>query len=262
MNRKWGLLKLCSQILDDIDGWEVNERDRSFTRRREAWKLKNIKFLSLKEGRRKIDKEPKTENVWQFWKKKSEADKTFRKSTSVKICEEKITRREELLKRLLEDKKAARTVKKKNRLREECVRIMSRMIEDWDSRKSQEDEEAYRRLEEEELKQYAVSGKQVADNRDKQWRVVMHSSNMAEHATKFEMKKYKNDRVQTVTSLEPEMTRNVKMTQPKMTTLTSNDQTEPYGSAILTSSDNDIVDKIRLVQHSELPLANLPGLQK
>ena len=66
-----------------------------------------MKFLSLKEGRRKVYQEPKTENVWQFWKKKCEDDKTSRKSKSVKICEEKIARREEQLKRLLEDRKTA-----------------------------------------------------------------------------------------------------------------------------------------------------------
>ena len=46
VNRKWGILKFCSDFLDDSEGWETNERDRIFTRRREAWKIRNMRFLN------------------------------------------------------------------------------------------------------------------------------------------------------------------------------------------------------------------------
>ena len=46
VNRKWGILKFCSDFLDDSEGWETNERDRIFTWRREAWKIRNMRFLN------------------------------------------------------------------------------------------------------------------------------------------------------------------------------------------------------------------------
>ena len=84
VTRKWGILKFCSDFLDDSVGWETNERDRIFTRRREAWKIRNMRFLNLKEGKKTSENQPQKDSVWQFWKKKSEDDNSSSKNSSTK----------------------------------------------------------------------------------------------------------------------------------------------------------------------------------
>ena len=80
--------------------------------------------------------------------------------------------------------------------------MMTRLVEDWDRQKCQEEEEVYRRLEDSELQQCAASVKQVADDKDNQGQVIMYSSNMTEHATKFKKKMFVDEPVQTETKLK------------------------------------------------------------
>jgi hypothetical protein len=245
-------------------GWETNERERTFTRRREAWKIRNMRFLNLKEGKKTSENQPQKNSVWQFWKKKSEDDKSSSKNSSTKTSENIIIEREALIKKLEEDKKKARTAKKKTQLREDCVKIMTRLIEDWDLQKPQEEDEAYRKLAESEVQQWTVSGEQVADERDNQGKVVIGSSRVAEHATKFEMKKLEDEPAKTetkwtrprkVAALKQKMTVQMKLTQPKMTTPASIDQTEPDGSTTMTRIGRLTADKIDQVQHLNLSSA-------
>ena len=270
VTRKWGILKFCSNFLDDGVGWETNERDRIFTRRREAWKIRNMRFLNLKEGKKTSENQPQKESVWQFWKKKSEDDNSSSKNSSTKTSENIIIEREALIKKLEEDKKKARTAKKKTKLREDCVKIMTRLIEDWDLQKPQEEDEAYRKLAESEVQQWTVSVEKVADERDNQGQVVMDSSRVAEHATKFEMKKLEDEPAKTETKLtrprkvavlKQKMTVQMKLTQPKMTTPASIDQTEPDGPTTMTRIGTPTADKIDQVQTLNLSSAMTLGKQ-
>jgi hypothetical protein len=268
VTKKWGILKFCSDFLDDSVGWETNERERIFTRRREAWKIRNMRFLNLKEGKKNSENQPQKDSVWQFWKRKSEDDNS--KNSSIKTSEKIIIEREALIKKLEEDKKKARTAKKKTKLREDCVHIMRRLIEDWDLQKPQEEDEAYRKLADSEVQQWTVSVKQVADERDNQGQVVMDSSRVAELATKFEMKKLEDEPAKTETKLtrprkvavlKQKMTVQMKLTQPKMTTPASIDQTEPDGSTAMTKIGILTTDKIHQVQPLNLPSAMTLGKQ-
>ena len=97
------------------------------------------------------------------------------------------------------------------------------MIEDWDLQKPQEEDEAYRKLAESEVQQWTVS---VADERDNQGKVVMDSSRVAEHATKFEMKKLEDEPAKTELTRPRKVAflkQKMKLTHPKMTTQASID---------------------------------------
>jgi hypothetical protein len=68
------------KVLDDNVGWETNERERLFSQRRQEWKLKNMKFLNLREGRKLMGKQPQSGSVWQFWRKRNEEERTSSRS--------------------------------------------------------------------------------------------------------------------------------------------------------------------------------------
>ena len=72
--------------------------------------------------------------------------------------------REDLLRRLEDEKKKATTSKKRNKLQEDCMRMMTRLIEDWGSEKCQEEEETFNGLEEAELQLCAASVMQMTDD--------------------------------------------------------------------------------------------------
>ena len=91
-----------------------------------------------------MGKQPQQDSAWQFWKKRNEKEKIPSKSV---MCSEKRTKeREDLLRRLEDEKKKAKTTKKRKKLQEDCVRMMTRLIEDWGSEKCQEEEETFNRL--------------------------------------------------------------------------------------------------------------------
>ena len=111
---------------------------------------------------------------------------------------------------------------------------------------------------------------QVADERDNQGQVVMDSSRVAEHATKFEMKKLEDEPAKTETKLtrprkvavlKQKMTVQMKLTQPKMTTPASIDQTEPDGPTTMTRIGRPTADKIDQVQTLNLSSAMTLGKQ-
>ena len=53
-------------------------------------------------------------------------------------------KREELLSRLEDEKKKSKTIKKRKKLQEDCVRMMTRLVEDWDRERCQEEEETFK----------------------------------------------------------------------------------------------------------------------
>ena len=107
---------------------------------------------------------------------------------------------------------------------------------------------------------------QMTNEKDIQGQMIMKSSRMPEHATKFKMKKLEEDHFKTeteltrpsrLTLLAPEMTK--KMTKPETTTPASNYQTESDGSTALTRHAKEIADKIEAEQHSTLSSALILG---
>ena len=187
-------------------------------------------------------------------------------------CEKRIKEREELLSRLEDEKKKSKTIKKRKKLQEDCVKMMTRLVEDWGREKCQEEEETFKKLEAAEL-QLCAASELMTDVKDIQGQVVMNSSRMQEQATKFKMKKsleednfnfkfnfnFKKEteltRPSRPTLLAPEMT--MKMTKPETTTTApaSNYQTESDGSITLTRSVKEIAEKIEAEQHSTLSSA-------
>ena len=126
-------------------GWETCKRERMFSEKRKGWKIRNVKFLNLKEGGKQLP----PENVWMFWKTKtSERIPNETEASSGRIAKQ----REQMLQNLEDDKKKAKTVNKKKRLQEECARMMTRLVVDWESEKHQEEEAAFKRIEEAEKK--------------------------------------------------------------------------------------------------------------
>ena len=75
---------VCSEVLDDNVGWKTSARERMFSQRMENWKLKNMKFLNLREGRKLMEKQPQQDSAWQFWKKRNEEE-----NISCKLMKEK-----------------------------------------------------------------------------------------------------------------------------------------------------------------------------
>ena len=96
-----------------------------------------------------MGKQPQQDSAWQFWKKRNEEEMIS--SKSVMSCKKRTKEREELLRRLEDEKKKSKTGKKIKKLQEDCVRMMTRLVEDWGSEKCQEEEETFKRLEEAKL---------------------------------------------------------------------------------------------------------------
>ena len=85
------------------------------------------------------------ENIWMFWKTKN--DEKIPNETEA-VSERTANLREQMLQNLEDDKKKAKTVKNRKKLQEECARMMTRLVVDWESEKHQEEEAAFKRLEE------------------------------------------------------------------------------------------------------------------
>ena len=229
-----------------------------------------MRFLNLKEGKRFAKIKPQKESVWDFWKTLAGDDKPTNKNSNLKTSEDNITEKEALLDKLIEDRKKARTEKKKTNLREDCRKIMSRLIEDWDLQKQEEEDKTYKNLLRLEVQQWNEIVGQLADERDNQGQVVMKATGVTEHDTKFEQKKLEDENLQQEQNLTMSSEVEVpdieqKMTQPepetKMSSLfpTCIDQTKPDGTKTMTRISNKAIDDQE--QASNLSSATIFGKQ-
>ena len=121
---------------------------------------------------------------------------SVKKCRIITINEEKIKENEKLLDKIIEDRKKARTEKKKTMLREVCRKMMSRLIDDWDLQKKEEEARTYKNLQEQKLQQWNGNEGQVRDEWDNQGQVVMLGTTVTEHVTNFEQKMLEDENVQ------------------------------------------------------------------
>ena len=77
----------------------------------------------------------------------------------------------------------AKTIKKRKKLQEACSRMMTRLVVDWEQEKHQEEEAAFKRLEEagKKKKKFCAKDVRTAED-DSQRQVTMGSSSMPEIA--------------------------------------------------------------------------------
>ena len=84
-----------------------------------------------------------------FWETKTRG----KISNENEIQSEKVAKeREQMLMNIENDRKKAKTVNKKKKLQEDCFKMMTRLVEDWERKKHQEEEEVFKKLKETEKK--------------------------------------------------------------------------------------------------------------
>ena len=107
----------------------------------------------MKEGKKVVGKQLPPDSVWMFWENKTRG----RVPNDNLKCNERLSKeREQMLKNLEDDGKKAKTVQKK-KLQEECARMMTRLVVDWEMEKHQEEEAVFKKLEETEKKDLCSS---------------------------------------------------------------------------------------------------------
>ena len=96
-----------------------------------------------------MGKQLPSDSVRMFWENKTRG----RIPNDSEICSEQVAKeREQMLKNIEDDRKKVKTVKKKKKLQEDCVKMMTRLVEDWEREKHQEEEEVFKKLKETEKK--------------------------------------------------------------------------------------------------------------
>ena len=163
---------------------------------------------------------------------------------------------------LEDDRKKAKTIKKRKKLQESCTKMMTRLIADWDQERHQEEEATFKRLEEarkkKKIKFCAADVRTAVD--DSQRQVTMGSSSMPESATMI--KKVKIVEVDNIVMKQTKSSRQtpakIKMME-KMTTKPSKYWTEAECSTTSTRRVKDIAAMIDTKQPTHLPSAKLFG---
>ena len=156
----------------------------------------------------------------------------------------------------------AKTVKRKKKLQEDCVKIMIKLVEDWESEKFKEEEELFKRLEDEEKKKkicVAVLVKMTPAD-DSQVQMTTCSSSRPETATKDKMTDYKVTSFKKMTPPCRQTPTEFKLMQ-KMTAPPRTHQTEADCSTAKTRRVKDIAARYNTGQPNHLPSAKLAGQQ-
>ena len=126
------------------------------------------------------------DSVWMFWENKTRG----RLLNDSEMRSEKVAKeREEMLKYIENDRKKEKTAKKKKKLKEDCFKMMTRLVEDWERKKHQEEEEVFKKLKETEKKICAAVVMEMTPSDDSQVQLTMCSSSRPETATMDKMTK-------------------------------------------------------------------------
>jgi hypothetical protein len=159
--KKWEILKACKNIIDDQDevlkGMSVKEKmkedvtwnNEDFKTYNE-WKMRNVRFMSLKETSLK-------ENRTGLFEAFCERKGLTRKKGSWETMVEKESAMKELeLKEILSKKKMAKSNRKKLELYMECRKKLPLMIENWKETPDLEEERIFKKLKETAVKERIV----------------------------------------------------------------------------------------------------------
>ena len=160
------------------------------------------------------------------------------------------------------DRKKAKTVKRKKKLQEDCVKMITTPGEDWESDKFKEEEEEFKRLEDAEKKKKICAAVMVkmtpAD--DSQVQLTTCSSSRPETATEDKMTDYNVTSFKKMTPPCRQTPTEFKLMQ-KMTAPPRTHQTEADCSTAKTRRVKDIAARFNTGQPNHLPSAKLSGQQ-
>ena len=102
----------------------------------------------MKEGKKVVGKQLPPDSVRMFWENKTRG----KISNENEIQSEKVAKeREKISMNIENERKKAKTVKRKKKLQEDCVKMMTKHVEDWESEKFKEEEVGRCRGEEKDL---------------------------------------------------------------------------------------------------------------
>ena len=206
-----------------------------------------------------VGKQLPPDSVWRFWENKTRMrilkDSEMR---SDKVAKE----REQMLKNLEDDGKKAKTVKRKKKLQEDCVKMMTKLVEDWESDKIKEEEEVFKRLEDAEKKKKICAAVVVkmTPTDDSQVQLTTCSSSRPETATEDRMTDYNVTSFKKMTPPCRQTPTEFKLMQ-KMTAPPRTHQTEADCSSAKTRRVKDIAARFNTGQPNHLPSAKLSGQQ-
>ena len=163
-NKKWELIKVCLDVIEE-NGSMVNDltiKDKQ--RMNIAWniedaknvksfKMKNIRFLSLKSGKAKIGMK---ENVLEmFYEQKGWNEK---KEDWRKNFEKEIDLKDIKLKELILKKKLAKSKKRKFEIFKECKGMLYTLVKNWEETPRMEEERMFAKLKESVQNERCVCG--------------------------------------------------------------------------------------------------------
>jgi hypothetical protein len=150
--KNWELLKICREVIDEntpmVNSMSEKEKmkeslewEEKRRKEYENWKLRNFKTLNLKESRLKASiKSGPFEN---FCKKKGlERKKEIWETRSEKEIEEK----EEVVKDLKQERKGAKSKKRKLHLYKKCRRLIEENVLDWKRVRENEEETLFQEM--------------------------------------------------------------------------------------------------------------------
>ena len=147
VGRRWSLLKVCGSVVDEISEivdelplkdklkeklWWKGEERKKFT----EWKNRNIKFLNLKESERKEVAKVKGP-LGDYFKPKYLDRKKFEVE---EMLEKENSKLEEDLKEIIEERKAAKSKKRKLVIFRKCKRKLEELILNWNETKDMEED--------------------------------------------------------------------------------------------------------------------------
>ena len=152
--KKWELMRICRDVIDENEEmimnmnvkemlkenvrWK-NEDERNFR----EWKLRNVRHLSLKETKFKDKENVKVGPFEKFCTKKG---LTRERNLWERKCEKEYELKENLVKDLKEERKAARSRRKKIDLTKKCKEILTSTITDWNTTPWREEETLFEEL--------------------------------------------------------------------------------------------------------------------
>ena len=162
VSKKWELLKLFKNIIDEQAGMlkemKLSEKIREKVywndedeRNYSEWKMKNLKYMSLKES--KLKENVKQKVFEDFCERKGLNRK---KGIWERIVDDEMKLKENELKEIMDRKKLARSKRKKIELMKESKEKLFGMIESWKETPGMEEERNFKKLKESAMKERIV----------------------------------------------------------------------------------------------------------
>jgi hypothetical protein len=172
--KKWELLKLCRDIIDENDQMIASMSEKEKLKENlvtnvkekkdyDLWKIRNMKTLNLKES--KLKENVKSGPFENFCHKKG----LNRKKEKWEIRSEKETeRKEDILKELKSERKCARSKKKKIQLYKKGRDQMKENIQNWKETKATEEETLFKEMKRIALQERKEMKQEIDDDEEKE----------------------------------------------------------------------------------------------